>query len=127
MSISELQECLDKIVQSGLKMSSIIDSLLLLAGVRRRESVEMKPLDMETVAASVAKTHRVVVVNEGHRTGGFSNEVAAKIMDECFYDLDGPVVRVAAEDVPIPYNATLEAEVIPAVKDILDGVRQSMN
>jgi pyruvate dehydrogenase E1 component beta subunit len=87
----------------------------------------LKPLDMETVAASVAKTHRVVVVNEGHRTGGFSNEVAAKIMDECFYDLDGPVVRVAAEDVPIPYNATLEAEVIPAVKDILDGVRQSMN
>jgi pyruvate/2-oxoglutarate/acetoin dehydrogenase E1 component len=84
----------------------------------------LKPFDINTVAASIAKTHRVVVVNEGHRTGGFSNEVAAKIMDECFYDLDAPVVRVASEDVPIPYNATLEAEVIPAVKDIIAGVRQ---
>jgi pyruvate dehydrogenase E1 component beta subunit len=81
---------------------------------------------METIAASVAKTHRVVVVNEGHRTGGFSNEVAARIMDECFYELDGPVLRVAAEDVPIPYNARLEAEVIPAVKDIVAAVRKSM-
>ena len=84
----------------------------------------LKPFDVETVAASVAKTHRVVVVNEGHRTGGYSNEVAAKIMDECFEDLDAPVIRVAAEDVPIPYNATLEAEVIPAVKDIIAGVKQ---
>lgn len=86
----------------------------------------LKPLDIETISASIAKTHHVVVVNEGHRTGGYSNEVAARIMDECFYDLDAPVIRVAAEDVPIPYNATLEAEVIPAVKDIIAGVKQAM-
>jgi pyruvate/2-oxoglutarate/acetoin dehydrogenase E1 component len=87
----------------------------------------LKPFDMDTVAASVAKTHRVVVVNEGPRTGGFSMEVAAMIMDECFFELDGPVVRVAAEDVPIPYNATLEAEVIPAVKDIVAAVRKAVD
>lgn len=86
----------------------------------------LKPFDMETVAASIAKTHRVVVVNEGHNTGGFSNEVSSKIMDNCFYDLDGPVIRVAAEDVPIPYNSILENEVIPAEKDILAAVHKAM-
>jgi pyruvate dehydrogenase E1 component beta subunit len=45
-------------------------------------------------------------------------------MDQCFYDLDAPVIRVAAEDVPIPYNSNLENEVIPAEKDILAGVRK---
>jgi len=87
----------------------------------------LKPMDMETLAVSIAKTHRVVVVNEGHRTGGFSNEVSARIMDECFSDLDAPVIRVAAEDVPIPYNGKLDAEVIPAVKDIVAGVKQVMS
>jgi len=84
----------------------------------------IKPLDMETIAASIAKTHRAVVVNEGPTTGGFSNEVSSKIMDTCFYDLDAPVVRVAAEDVPIPYNSILEDEVIPSQKDILCAVHK---
>ena len=87
----------------------------------------LKPLDMETIGNSVRKTHRVVVVNEGHRTGGFTNELAARIMDDCFYDLDGPVIRVAAEDVPIPYNRKLEAAVIPGEKDIIDAVRKIMS
>ncbi len=84
----------------------------------------LKPFDMETVSASIAKTHRVV--NEGHNTGGFSNEISSKIMDHCFFDLDSPVVRVAAEDVPIPYNSILENEVIPAEKDILAAVHKIM-
>lgn len=86
----------------------------------------LKPLDMDTIAASIAKTHRVVIVNEGHDTGGFSNEISSKIMDCCFYDLDAPALRVAAEDVPIPYNTELENEVIPAEKDILAAVRKVM-
>jgi pyruvate dehydrogenase E1 component beta subunit len=84
----------------------------------------LKPLDMETIASSIAKTHRAVVVNEGPRTGGFSNEVSSRIMDTCFYDLDAPVIRVAAEDVPIPYNTILEAEVIPTENDIYTAVKQ---
>lgn len=87
----------------------------------------LQPFDMDTVSASIAKTHRAVVVNEGHRTGGFSNQVAAMIMDHSFFDLDGPVIRVASEDVPIPYNANLEAEVIPSVQDIIIGVKKAMN
>jgi len=84
----------------------------------------LKPLDIDTIAASIAKTHHTVVVNEGHTSGGFSNEISSKIMDCCFYDLDAPVVRVAAEDVPIPYNSFLENEVIPGEKDILAGVHK---
>ena len=87
----------------------------------------IKPLDMETIAASIEKTHHAVVVSESHRTGGFTNELSARIVDECFYDLDAPVVRVAAEDVPIPYNARLEAEAIPAPKDIVAAVREVLS
>lgn len=86
----------------------------------------IKPLDMATISASVRKTHRAVVVSEGHRSGGFTNELAARIMEECFYDLDAPIIRVAAEDVPIPYNRRLEAEVIPSDKDILAAVKKVM-
>jgi len=86
----------------------------------------LKPLDMDTIAASIAKTHRAVIVNEGHDTCGFSNEISSKIMDRCFYDLDAPALRVAAEDVPIPYNSELENEVIPAEKDILTAVKKVM-
>jgi pyruvate/2-oxoglutarate/acetoin dehydrogenase E1 component len=87
----------------------------------------LKPLDMETIAASIRKTHRAVVVSESHRTGGFTNELAARIMDDCFYDLDAPVLRVATEDIPIPYNRRLELEAIPAAKDIIAAVRQVMS
>jgi pyruvate/2-oxoglutarate/acetoin dehydrogenase E1 component len=84
----------------------------------------IKPLDIEIIAASVRKTHRAVVVSEGHRTGGFTSELAARIIDECFDYLDAPIMRVAAEDVPIPYNRRLELEVIPAAADILAAVRE---
>ena len=86
----------------------------------------LKPLDMNTIAESVSRTHRAVIVNEGHNTGGFSNEISSKIMDCCFYDLDAPAIRVATEDVPIPYNSELEAEVIPAEKDILTAIKKVM-
>jgi pyruvate/2-oxoglutarate/acetoin dehydrogenase E1 component len=86
----------------------------------------IKPLDMKTIAESVRKTNRVVVVGEGHRTGGLTSELAARIMDDCFDHLDGPIKRVAAEDVPIPYNRRLELETVPAVKDIIAAVRALM-
>jgi len=86
----------------------------------------IKPLDMETIAASVQKTNRVVVVNEGHRTGGLTSELAARIMDACFYDLDAPVARVASEDVPIPFNRGLEQAVIPSEHDIVKAAGKVM-
>jgi pyruvate dehydrogenase E1 component beta subunit len=65
----------------------------------------------------------LVVVNEGHRTGGFTAEVAARVQCEAFDWLDAPIVQVATEDVPLPYNGRLELEAIPSVQDILTAVR----
>lgn len=86
----------------------------------------LKPLDMEAIVASVKKTHRLVVVSEGCRTGGFASEVAARVMEEAFDYLDAPVQRVATEDVPIPYSKTLELEAIPSEDDIVEAVKATV-
>ena len=78
----------------------------------------VKPLDMQLIASSVRKTGRLVVVNEGHRTGGLTSEIAARVQEDCFDYLDAPIVRVAAEDVPIPYNEGLELRAIPSADRI---------
>jgi len=82
----------------------------------------LKPLDIQTIVRSVIKTGRLVVVNEGHRTGGFSSEVAACVQREAFDWLDAPIGQVATEDVPLPYNGRLELEAIPSVPDIISAV-----
>ncbi len=84
----------------------------------------LKPLDMDTVAASVRKTGRVVGVTEAYKTGSFINELAMRIQEEVFDWLDAPVVRVAAADVPVPMSEPLEDACIPSVERIMDGIRQ---
>jgi pyruvate dehydrogenase E1 component beta subunit len=84
----------------------------------------LRPLDDATVFASVARTHRALVVDEGWRSVGMSAEVAARIAEECFYDLDAPVSRVAALEVPIPYPRHLEQAVLPNVDRIVAGARE---
>ncbi len=84
----------------------------------------ISPLDFETVAASVRKTNRVMVVHENSLTAGFGAEVAARIADELFTVLDAPVRRVAALDTSIPFNAGLEARVLPQTADILAAAWQ---
>ena len=88
------------------------------------DPLTLKPLDMDTILRSVKKTKRVVIVNEGCRTGGFTSELAARIMDEAFEYLDAPIQRVASEDIPVPYSKRLEAETIPQEKDIIQAVKQ---
>ncbi|NOZ50041.1 MAG: alpha-ketoacid dehydrogenase subunit beta [Chloroflexi bacterium] len=84
----------------------------------------LNPLDVETIAESVRRTHRLVVVNEGCRTGGYASEVAATLGEHVFEYLDAPIMRVAAKDAPIPANLQLEREVVPKEEDILTTVRQ---
>jgi len=84
------------------------------------------PLDVETVKKSVAKTNRLVIVQEAHRSYGWGAELAARIQEEAFDDLDSPVLRVAAEDVPIPYNLKLEKETLPQVADIVREVKKAL-
>ncbi|MEE8084398.1 MAG: pyruvate dehydrogenase complex E1 component subunit beta [Alphaproteobacteria bacterium] len=83
----------------------------------------LRPLDRETIAASVAKTNRIVAVEEGWPYAGINAEIAAMIMDASFDDLDAPLYRVGAADVPLPYAANLEALALPKVEDVVAGVR----
>ena len=83
----------------------------------------LKPLDMETIGDSVRKTHRLVIVNEGVRAGGFAGEVMARAYEEVFDYLDAPIVRVTSEDVPIPYNEKLELAALPSEQKIMDAVQ----
>ena len=82
----------------------------------------LKPLDMETIADSVRKTHRLVIVNEGVRSGGFAAELMARAYEQVFDYLDAPILRVTSEDVPIPYNERLELAALPTEQKIIDAV-----
>jgi pyruvate dehydrogenase E1 component beta subunit len=83
----------------------------------------LRPLDMATVLASVAKTHRVVVIDEAWRTGSLAAEVSAQIMEGAFYDLDRPVARVCSAEVPMPYPKHLEDAALPRVDTIVATAR----
>lgn len=83
----------------------------------------LRPLDAATVLASVARTHRAVVVDEGWRTCSFAAEVMARIVEDGFYDLDGPVARVCSAEVPMPYARHMEEAALPQATTIVDAVR----
>ena len=75
---------------------------------------------------SVRRTHRVVIVDEGWRSGSLSAEVTARIVEQAFYELDAPVARVCTAEVPIPYPKHLEVAALPQVPAIVDAVRKVM-
>ena len=73
----------------------------------------LRPLDMPTLLASVARTRRVVIIDEGWKSGSLSAEIAARIVEGAFYELDAPIRRVCSREVPIPYAAHLEQAALP--------------
>ena len=83
----------------------------------------LRPLDDATILASVAKTHRVVIVDEGWRSGSISAEISARIMESAFYDLDAPVARICSAEVPMPYAYHLEQATMPQAETIVTTVR----
>ena len=83
----------------------------------------LRPLDDATVMASVGKTHRAVVIDEGWRTGSLAGEVSARIMEQAFWNLDAPVGRVCSAEVPIPYPKHLEDAALPQVADIVAAAK----
>ncbi|MCD9023841.1 alpha-ketoacid dehydrogenase subunit beta [Cohnella silvisoli] len=84
------------------------------------------PLDLAAVIQSVKQTHRVVIVHEATGAYGWGAEISARIQEEAFDELDAPIVRVTAEDTPVPYNLNLEKEMLPQVKDIVNAIRKSI-
>ena len=83
----------------------------------------LRPLDDGAILRSVAKTHRALVVDEGWRSGSISAEISARIHEQAFYELDRPVARLCAAEVPIPYARHLEEAALPQVATILASVR----
>jgi pyruvate dehydrogenase E1 component beta subunit len=86
----------------------------------------LRPLDDATLLHSVAKTHRVLIVDEGWRSGGISAEIMARIMEQGFYDLDQPVQRLCTAEVPIPYSRHMEEAALPQVETIAVAIRRMM-
>ena len=84
----------------------------------------IRPLDVETILFSVRKTNRLVSVEEGWPFSGIGSEISATMMDRAFDELDAPVVRVSAKDVPLPYAANLERLALPGAYDIVDAVKK---
>jgi pyruvate dehydrogenase E1 component beta subunit len=86
----------------------------------------LRPLDQDTILESVSRTHRAVVVDEGWRSGSLSAEIAARIQEEIFFDLDAPVARVCSQEVPIPYPKALEDAALPGQDAIMAAARQTV-
>lgn len=84
----------------------------------------VKPLDRETVIRSVKKTGKLLVVDEGYTSYGLAGEIGFSIMEDVFYDLEAPMVRVCAPDVPLPFSPALEKLVVPNENMILDAVKK---
>ncbi len=86
----------------------------------------LKPLDVETILGCVERTGRVVVAYEGYKTGGVGAEISAMIAENVIDYLDGPLVRVAAPDVPQPHNDRLLEAVTVDKDDIMTGIRRAL-
>jgi pyruvate dehydrogenase E1 component beta subunit len=83
----------------------------------------LRPLDMATVVESVARTRRIVIVDEGWKSGSLSAEIAARLAEDALYELDAPVRRVCSREVPVPYAAHLEEAALPQVEAIVAAAR----
>jgi pyruvate dehydrogenase E1 component beta subunit len=112
-SLGKCLEAAAQLSQSGIE-AEVVDLRLL------------RPLDTKTILASVAKTHRAVIVDEGWRTGSFAAEISAQIMENVFDELDAPVARVCSAEVPMPYPKHLEDAALPQPEKIVKAVREMM-
>jgi pyruvate dehydrogenase E1 component beta subunit len=84
----------------------------------------LRPLDMEPVLESFRKTNRAVLVEEGWKSYGVGSEIASRIYEQAFDYVDAPVRRVAQDEVPLPYNRTLEQAALPQVEDVVAAVKE---
>jgi pyruvate dehydrogenase E1 component beta subunit len=119
------------LIAYGGTLAKALDAADLLAGDGVEAEVidlrTLRPLDTDTILASVTRTHRAVVVDEGWRSGSLSAEVSARITEGAFYDLDAPVARVCSAEVPVPYAQHLEAAAVPQTEAVVDAARRVLD
>jgi pyruvate dehydrogenase E1 component beta subunit len=114
-----------------IAISSMLPKALQAAESLAKDGVEVEvidprtlvPLDKETLIHSLAKTNRVVIAHEAHKRAGPGAEIAAMLAEEAIEYLDGPVIRVGARNVPLPYSPILENHVLPDTEDIIAAVK----
>lgn len=111
------------LITYGGTLPAVLDAADQLAGEGIDAEVidlrVLRPLDDGTILASVGRTHRAVVVDEGWRSGSISAEIAARISEHAFFDLDAPVERVCSEEVPVPYAKHMELAALPSVERVV--------
>jgi len=112
-SVIRAQQAAEMLAEEGIE-AEIVDPRTL------------RPLDEEPIFESVRKTNRCVVVEEGWRICGFGAEIADRVQRDCFDDLDAPVERVGAADVPMPYAKVLESAYLPQPEDVVAAVKRAM-
>lgn len=117
------------LVSWGRTVQMCMDVAEKLAGEGKNcEVIDIRtlvPLDINTIVASVKKTHKLVIVHEAVKTGGFGAEIAAQICEsEAFSYLEAPVKRVGARECPVPFSPVLEHEALPNIERIEDAVRE---
>jgi pyruvate dehydrogenase E1 component beta subunit len=114
-----------RMVQAALGAAAMLEEVGISAEVVDPRT--MWPLDEKTLVESVKKTSRCIVMDEGYFRYGVSGELASVIQEQCFYDLDGPVRRLCAMHVPIPFSPSLEDVTVPSEKQAFDLARQMVN
>jgi pyruvate dehydrogenase E1 component beta subunit len=118
------------IVTYGGSLPKAMEAALALAGDGIEADVldlrVLRPLDNDAIVASVRKTRRLVVVDEGWRSGSLAAEIVARVAEQAFFDLDAAPARVCSEEVPIPYARHLEEAALPQAGKIVAAVRQVM-
>ncbi|MBI3796803.1 MAG: alpha-ketoacid dehydrogenase subunit beta [Deltaproteobacteria bacterium] len=116
------------LITYGGTLSKVLQAAEELAGTGVSAEVvdlrSLRPLDTATVLASILRTHRAVIIDEGWRSGSISAELSARIMESAFYELDVPVARVCSAEVPMPYAKHMEEAALPQVHTIVETVRQ---
>ncbi|MEO1159543.1 MAG: dehydrogenase E1 component subunit alpha/beta [Pseudomonadota bacterium] len=117
-TVIALMAMVDRAVQAAARLERVGISVEVI------DPRTVKPLDMETIIASVKKTNRAVVVHEAVRFGGIGAEIAAQINEQAFDWLDAPVARVGAPDMPVPYNDRLERQYMPSPATIEDAIKE---
>jgi pyruvate/2-oxoglutarate/acetoin dehydrogenase E1 component len=126
------------LVRDGRDVTVVTYGAMVHAAVEAAEAIgdgsvavvdvrSLTPLDLDTILASVRKTSKALVVDEANATGAPGAEIAWAISNEAFEDLDGPVRRLAAADVPIPFSPPLERAVLPSVDSITVAIRELLD